>query len=101
MKKKELLKLIEELQIKVTLLESQIALLKPNTVSVPTVWTSPHTTQLDTCQHEYPNPWLGITPPSCKKCGQQAYQYTVTCSSGGTTIPNTTLTEYIQKNTKN
>lgn len=24
------------------------------------------------CQHEYPNPWYGIVPPNCMKCGKQA-----------------------------
>lgn len=24
------------------------------------------------CQHEYPEPWNGTCPPSCKKCGQPA-----------------------------
>ena len=22
-------------------------------------------------EHEYPNPWFGPIPPSCKKCGKQ------------------------------
>lgn len=36
----------------------------------------------DTCQHEYPNPWFGVTPPCCKKCGQIAQQMlTVTCDT--------------------
>ena len=24
------------------------------------------------CQHEYPNPWHGIIPPTCRKCGKSA-----------------------------
>ena len=35
----------------------------------------------DSCQHEYPNPWFGITAPSCKKCGQIAQIPTITCVS--------------------
>ena len=40
-------------------------------VSIPSVWQ---------CQHEYPFPWHATIPPNCKKCGQQAPSYTVTCS---------------------
>ena len=36
-------------------------------VSVPSVWSK---TITGTCDHEYPNPWFGVVPPSCKKCGQ-------------------------------
>lgn len=43
-------------------------------ISIPSVWTVP-------CQHEYPTPWYGTVPPHCKKCGQQAPSYTVTCTS--------------------
>ena len=24
------------------------------------------------CVHDFPNPWFGVQPPSCRKCGQQA-----------------------------
>ncbi len=34
------------------------------------------------CLHEYPNPWHGITPPPCKKCGLVANSYQVTCHGG-------------------
>lgn len=34
---------------------------------------SPNISVGSTCQHEYPNPWHGITPPVCKKCNQPAY----------------------------
>lgn len=34
------------------------------------------------CQHEYPTPWLGTTPPPCSKCGQLALLYSPTCSAG-------------------
>ena len=27
---------------------------------------------ISVCDHEYPNPWFGVVPPSCKKCGQQS-----------------------------
>jgi hypothetical protein len=33
------------------------------------------------CQHEYPNPWFGVIPPSCKKCGQLSQMLTVTCDT--------------------
>lgn len=40
------------------------------------------------CQHEYESPWMGIIPPSCKKCGKAANpspEYiTITSSDNGT-----------------
>lgn len=119
MKKKELLKLIVELQSKMAILETKIALLQPQIIGVPSIITSPGTTLpsvVSTCQHEYENPWFGITPPCCKKCGVPAHQMTFTCGdvvvgSGGinsnisgstsTDILQSHIQEYIQKNTKN
>jgi hypothetical protein len=48
--------------------------------------TTPHiilNPPLIPCQHEYPFPWFGTVPPSCKKCGQgQQYPYyTITCTN--------------------
>lgn len=32
------------------------------------------------CDHEYENPWFGITSPSCKKCGYNpTNNYTIYC----------------------
>jgi hypothetical protein len=42
-------------------------------ISIPSIWSVP-------CQHEYPSPWFGTVPPACKKCGEMAPAYTVTCS---------------------
>ncbi len=42
-------------------------------VSIPSQWQV-----VGSCQHEYPSPWFGIIPPSCKKCGQQGLGYTIT-----------------------
>ena len=50
----------------------------PNTILIPSVWTTP---VVDICQHEYPFPWHSISPPPCKKCGKTASQWTVTCDS--------------------
>lgn len=36
----------------------------------------------NSCQHEYPNPWFGVTPPSCKKCDLMSEMLTVTCTDG-------------------
>lgn len=54
-------KLIKELQIRT------INPFLPHTpvISIPSMWP------VETCQHEYPFPWCGITPPPCKKCGLQ------------------------------
>jgi len=41
-----------------------------------------------TCQHEYPTLWGGTTPPSCKKCGQPAWQPIVTCGAIANTGDN-------------
>jgi len=107
MKKKELLKLIQELQTEVAILKTTVALLQPNIITIPHIWTSPgtlpYTLPVITCQHEYPEGGWGSTlPPCCKKCGVPAYSTTITCTttSGGTQA-DPQLTEYIQKNTKN
>jgi hypothetical protein len=33
------------------------------------------------CQHEYPTPWMGTTPPACLKCGLVAQTFTPWCST--------------------
>ncbi len=34
------------------------------------------------CQHRFPSVWMGVNPPQCEKCGQQALgQSTITCST--------------------
>ncbi len=44
-------------------------------VTIPSVWQVP-------CQHEYPFPWFGTTPPPCKKCGQiSTPSWTITSTS--------------------
>lgn len=79
MKKKELYKLILELQQKVTLLEAQMHGKQDITITYPSVWTSP----IDTCPsggiHDYPIPWHGTTPAPCKKCGIAPPPFIVTC----------------------
>ena len=32
--------------------------------------------------HDYPNPWYGITPPHCKKCGKKAKTFEITYENG-------------------
>lgn len=52
------------------ILERIIELQQP-TISQPYILTN-------ICEHEYPNPWFGTIPPSCKKCGQISLPYTIT-----------------------
>ncbi len=33
------------------------------------------------CQHEYPQPWNGIVPPNCTKCGMAAATSYFTCTT--------------------
>lgn len=76
---------IKELEKLVELKDRRIAELEKLTIPVSTPISVPFVqpTQIQpfivTCQHEYPSPWFGITPPSCKKCGQPAFQTVVTC----------------------
>jgi len=44
----------------------------------PITVTSPALPTVDLCVHEYPSPWLGVVPPTCQKCGQQAPSYAPT-----------------------
>jgi hypothetical protein len=72
----------EQVDILKKLVETQELLIqemRKNTpyVSIPSVWT------VDPCQHEYPNPWMGTVPPSCRKCGKQAEMTTFTSTSSG------------------
>jgi hypothetical protein len=45
-----------------------------------------YTPNTNMCQHEYPNPWMGVVPPNCTKCGQKAISY-VTYSTNIETNP--------------
>jgi len=46
-------------------------------ISIPSVFGP-----VDICQHDFPSPWHGTIPPSCMKCGQQAYgSWTITTVS--------------------
>lgn len=63
---------ISELEKRVSELEG-----KSNT----STWSFRGWSSEDACKHEFPNPWMGIIPPSCSKCGQQA-QYLEATSSG-------------------
>lgn len=86
-KKEKLLKeQIEELENIIALKDRRIRelerMLDPappasDTVYIPTVFGP-----VQECQHEYPLPWHGITPPPCKKCGKLAEVYTITCTNG-------------------
>lgn len=41
-----------------------------------TIQITSSTSMYTVCQHQYPAVWLGITPPSCVKCGQPMPQLT-------------------------
>jgi hypothetical protein len=54
---------------------------------------------IDTCLHEYPQPWMSISPPHCKKCGKQATNWiTITNTTGD--LPVGTFTSHSSNNLK-
>jgi hypothetical protein len=68
---------------KTTIINRIIELSKPVMtpyISTPFVYTP----SVDLCVHEYPNPWMGITAPFCKKCGKQAQSWLTVTGTGGT-----------------
>lgn len=75
MKKKELHKLILDLQNRMQRLELDKALIFQPLSSFPSA-------KIEViCPaggiHNYPNPWYSINPPNCTKCGQQAVDYNI------------------------
>jgi len=91
MKKSELLKLITDLQERVSRLERDNSKQYPWTINppinqpwinVPSIWP------VDLCTdggiHEYPYLWGGTTPPPCKKCGKYSSTTTITCTTDST-----------------
>ena len=71
-------KLVEAQETLIAELRKQIP---TQTVSIPSIWPlhpqyAPPWQQ--SCQHEYPNPWMATVPPTCKKCGISAPSYTIT-----------------------
>lgn len=86
MKKKNLLKKIKELEATVNELQMRISFLESRPVyqppiSLPSVWTTePLCSKGGSCQ--YPLVWHGTTPPPCMKCGMYSGQpYTITTYS--------------------
>lgn len=49
-----------------------------NTITVKDLWgqnVTPTVQIIDRClagDHDFPNPWWGVVPPYCRRCGQQA-----------------------------
>ena len=82
---KRLIKTIIELPETLERLEAKIDE-KQDKQQFQYVPTTSDTITIKWCDHEYPNPWFGTVPPSCKKCGQTAIQLfpTYTTSTGGT-----------------
>ena len=78
MKKKELLKMIQDLEARILILETKLAL----SPSVTKDSLDSLTYECYNGNHEYPNPWMSITPPHCKKCGKQALQTTLVSGVG-------------------
>lgn len=81
MKKKDLKRKIEKLEQTVReqqLLIEQLRLDLQNQPYIPHYpnpmddKTYPKPPFIVECEHEYPNPWHGVTPPPCKKCGKLA-----------------------------
>lgn len=75
-----LLKIIELMKENAELKE-QIQVMKPQPyVQNPFIYTVP-----DLCTdgglHDYPNPWMSVTPPHCTKCGKQASNAVISITS--------------------
>lgn len=80
-------KYIELLEKHIKTLEEKIISLETPTVIIPAgqkLETYPYQLPL-TCDHEYPNPWMGIIPPHCKKCGKQGINWNITSNIGDST----------------
>lgn len=89
LKKSDLLKMILDLQERIRVLESRPYVsfpppIKPDeTIIIPSIWplTTQHYGCVDGQPHDYPTPWHGVVPPSCRKCGKPGETYTITCLS--------------------
>lgn len=85
MKLDDLEKEVKELKKKVELLEEKEELLKrlkEIEKSMPVI-TLP-AFQYPSCYfgHDFPSPWYGIGPATCRRCGAPSYTYTtITCGS--------------------
>lgn len=71
----------------------------PAPTIVPFPWVQPVDIQpfiitnpaIQPCTHEYPNPWMGTVPPSCKKCGASEAFFigqhtTILCSNNSSLV---------------
>jgi hypothetical protein len=66
-------------------LEKRVRELERLPLQWPTLPPAPLHVPPDECPsggwHDYPIPWGSITPPRCRKCGQSAHTYTITCKA--------------------
>ena len=100
MKKKELLKLIRDLQERVIKLEEsskQQVWISPQPAWQPYI-SYPSIQSYDGCSdgglHDYPTPWGATVPPTCKKCGKTAASTVVTCNTGTWTFDFNAIFSY-------
>lgn len=79
--------IISELEEKVKKLELELGVERAKNGLNTLVIKYPYDT--NQCLHEYPMPWLGTVPPTCKKCGKSAgtYPYYITTSGTTTYVP--------------
>lgn len=71
-------------------IESNRMIVQHPPITLPYIST-PHVTipYPQPCIHDYPHPWFGTVPPSCRKCGQPPVYpyYTITCQTNNSANP--------------
>lgn len=84
MTKKEMLARIRDLETIIELYKKRDELLEQikknqEELATPKILVNPPNDVA--CEHQYPNPWLSVSPPHCIKCGKAAGMWTVYGSS--------------------
>src|SRR5271165_4206622 len=82
MRKADLLKMILDLQERVSKLEKENGHNRQQLWPQQPIFQPFMGTPVDLCAHEYPVPWNSVLPAPCKKCGKASPSYTITCLEG-------------------
>lgn len=83
---KDLEELVEQKNMLIQQLQFQLQLKNDNPV-VPLFNPFHEDLCWDGKEHEYPTPWLSVTPPHCKKCGKVGKQIEVTFQGDNSGTP--------------
>jgi hypothetical protein len=51
-------------------------------INIPSMWPADQCPSSTSGYHDYPHPWGGTVPPSCRKCGKQASTWAITYADG-------------------